>query len=417
MGIINVEWNEFKPSAISAFRNLECDEHFTDVTLASEDGGHVKAHKVVLSSCSAFFKDILIQHPHPFPLIYLSSVDMEDLNFFIKFIYTGEAPIDEDKLGKSMETLKRFKVKGLEEDVANANNDDPNTKVGMKDSQSKVNNVSNLSGCLPDIMVTRVINSEPKKCDLDIAETGTEPETELVEKDCKVEEANIEQVENKVEEANQIKSDLDDLAFLSSLSLPANQCDICYKVLASPSSVSEHKLAIHEGFKFPCDLCTVESSSKRNLRRHMQIHNTKSANTKASINSAAGDAAKETEYQFMENMKRGNLNVGKERLDENIKMKTTHKNTRKSALTQAVEARVMELIETNGEMLTCIKCTKTVHITRKWQLYKHAEIHIDGLEFPCNMCDNVSKTSHSLVQHRYSKHSKRAAGKNSTEED
>ena len=40
-----LQWNDFKKNVTSAFGDLRQDKEFTDVTLASEDGQQVEAHK------------------------------------------------------------------------------------------------------------------------------------------------------------------------------------------------------------------------------------------------------------------------------------------------------------------------------------------------------------------------------------
>ena len=50
---------DFIANVTSAFKDLRNEPHLTDVTLATEDDQVLKAHKVVISSCSTFFRDIL----------------------------------------------------------------------------------------------------------------------------------------------------------------------------------------------------------------------------------------------------------------------------------------------------------------------------------------------------------------------
>ena len=52
-----LQWNDFQNNISSAFRDMRNDEHFSDVTLACEDGPQID--KVVLVACSPFFKNIL----------------------------------------------------------------------------------------------------------------------------------------------------------------------------------------------------------------------------------------------------------------------------------------------------------------------------------------------------------------------
>jgi len=53
-----LRWNNYQSSITSAFENLRDDEAFVDVTLACE-GRSIKAHRVVLSACSPYFRELL----------------------------------------------------------------------------------------------------------------------------------------------------------------------------------------------------------------------------------------------------------------------------------------------------------------------------------------------------------------------
>ena len=45
-----LRWNDFQENVNTAFSDLRKDCDFTDVTLASEDGQQIEAHKVILSA-------------------------------------------------------------------------------------------------------------------------------------------------------------------------------------------------------------------------------------------------------------------------------------------------------------------------------------------------------------------------------
>ena len=64
----------FKRCVVEAIRNLVKDEHFTDVILATGDKKQIKAPKINLGSNSQFFKNILIQNSHHYPLIYIKDI-------------------------------------------------------------------------------------------------------------------------------------------------------------------------------------------------------------------------------------------------------------------------------------------------------------------------------------------------------
>ena len=108
-------WNEFSNTAVKTFQNLRSDSHFADVTLASSDGQQLLAHKVVLSSCSNFFRDVLVRNPHQHPLLYLKGIGIEDLRNIIKFIYSGEVEVESNTLSQFLEAANELKIDGLKQ--------------------------------------------------------------------------------------------------------------------------------------------------------------------------------------------------------------------------------------------------------------------------------------------------------------
>lgn len=57
------------------------------------------SRQVVLSSCSTFFKRILLDNPCKHPTIIMpSEVDFDDLRAIVEFIYRGEVDVPEGSL-------------------------------------------------------------------------------------------------------------------------------------------------------------------------------------------------------------------------------------------------------------------------------------------------------------------------------
>ena len=52
-----LKWNNFQKNIVAALGNLKLDEDFVDVTLSCE-GKTIKAHKVILSACSDYFRNV-----------------------------------------------------------------------------------------------------------------------------------------------------------------------------------------------------------------------------------------------------------------------------------------------------------------------------------------------------------------------
>ena len=109
----SLKWNDFQENVSSAFSTLREDTTFTDVTLVSEDGKHIQAHKVILSASSPFFKNILKMIKHPSPLVYLKGFQAKDLNSLIDFMYQGVADVYQDNLENFLAKAEELQLKGL----------------------------------------------------------------------------------------------------------------------------------------------------------------------------------------------------------------------------------------------------------------------------------------------------------------
>ena len=108
-----LQWNDFQENVKVSFGNLREDKHFTDVTLACEDGQQVEAHKVILASSSPFFLDLLRRNKHPHPLIYMRGLKSEDLVAMIDFLYFGEANVYQENLDSFLAVAEELQLKGL----------------------------------------------------------------------------------------------------------------------------------------------------------------------------------------------------------------------------------------------------------------------------------------------------------------
>ena len=112
----NVTWKDFENCTSNSLRGFIERQEFVDVTLACDDANQIQAHKVILSACSDFFKNILLKHrnqPHPF--VYLDNVSFEDLKNVISFMYFGESSVSQDGFSTFLKAAEKLKIKGLSE--------------------------------------------------------------------------------------------------------------------------------------------------------------------------------------------------------------------------------------------------------------------------------------------------------------
>jgi len=107
-----LRWNDFETNISVAFRELREEKDFFDVTLACDDS-QLQAHKVILSACSPFFRNVLRKNPHQHPLLYLKGVKYKELLSVLNFMYMGEVNVAQEELNSFLAVAEDLRVKGL----------------------------------------------------------------------------------------------------------------------------------------------------------------------------------------------------------------------------------------------------------------------------------------------------------------
>jgi len=107
-----LHWKNHSPNFVTVFTQLLNSESLVDVTLAA-DGKQIQAHRVVLSACSSYFKELFISHPCQHPIVLLKDVNFKDLCTVIHFMYYGEVNIEQDQINSILKTAEALHVKGF----------------------------------------------------------------------------------------------------------------------------------------------------------------------------------------------------------------------------------------------------------------------------------------------------------------
>ncbi|KAH1028932.1 hypothetical protein HUJ05_002249 [Dendroctonus ponderosae] len=111
-----LRWNNHQANLLGVCAQLLRDERLVDVTLACADEGRcIRAHKVVLSACSAYFRALFVDHPARHPIVILKDVRFSDLRTIVEFMYKGEVRVEYAQLNRLLQTAESLKVKGLAE--------------------------------------------------------------------------------------------------------------------------------------------------------------------------------------------------------------------------------------------------------------------------------------------------------------
>ncbi|XP_011263254.1 protein abrupt isoform X3 [Camponotus floridanus] len=127
----SLRWNDFHLSILNSFRSLRDHQDFVDVTLAC-DSCTFTAHKVVLSACSPYFRDLLKANPCQHPIVILRDVASSDMESLLRFMYNGEVHVGQEQLPAFLKTAQMLQVRGL----ADVNSGVSNTKIPASSSSA-----------------------------------------------------------------------------------------------------------------------------------------------------------------------------------------------------------------------------------------------------------------------------------------
>lgn len=108
----SLRWNNYTNYITGAFDSLRYEEDLVDVTLCCE-GRKIRAHKILLSACSAYFKEIFKENPCQHPVIIFKNVKYSDLMSIVEFMYQGEVSVVQESLPSFLHTAELLSIRGL----------------------------------------------------------------------------------------------------------------------------------------------------------------------------------------------------------------------------------------------------------------------------------------------------------------
>ncbi|XP_059090070.1 protein tramtrack, beta isoform-like isoform X1 [Tigriopus californicus] len=111
-----LKWNNHRSTILSVFDTLLEEESLVDVTL-SADGQFLRAHRVILSACSPYFRSLFRSSflLDKAPVIVLKDVDFDNLKSLVEFMYKGEVNVPQHMLPTFLRTAGSLQIRGLAE--------------------------------------------------------------------------------------------------------------------------------------------------------------------------------------------------------------------------------------------------------------------------------------------------------------
>ena len=117
-----LRWNDHHSIFFRTAESLCRDDHLTDITLSCGKK-EFSAHKLVLSVCSSYFKELFTpkesaknRPANNAAIVYLKDVKPEHMELLLNFMYRGEINVDENELMDLLATAKGLQIRGLSEE-------------------------------------------------------------------------------------------------------------------------------------------------------------------------------------------------------------------------------------------------------------------------------------------------------------
>ena len=240
----SLKWKDFHSNASKSFGLLRSVEYLHDVRLMTEDFHEVSAHRLVLSACSEYFRNIFKNCKKQEPLICLDGITNEDLKNVLDYIYLGEAHIFQDKLDRFLNVAEKLRLEGLlskDEDRANCSGD-PGDQQKIDDKEKK-----------PSVKDSTTILRDSDSISIP-QKTSKKIERTLVDNVVDYSEINL-----KIKEYGKILLD------------GSRRCTLCNKVVLGRSQTNfmNHVERNHmKGLSFDCPNCDQVFRSRGSLRNH-----------------------------------------------------------------------------------------------------------------------------------------------------
>ena len=254
-----LKWNDFQRNLPTSFGELRGDSDFTDVTLVCEEQS-IKAHKVILSASSPFFKKLLKTHSHPQPLIYMRGIRSSELCAIMDFIYLGEARIFQEQLETFLALAEELELNGLEESFEDGGAEEQRHEQVERSSLSLSSNL--------DLKSEKYSNQDQQK--INLKTTRESLPYKIKHEGIKNDGTLIKQQPKKTVDIDPVTAALVESMFeRKDLGFACNHCEYTSKK-GHKDHMREHVEKHIGGLEYPCNYCNKVLSSSISFRKHLQ---------------------------------------------------------------------------------------------------------------------------------------------------
>ena len=229
-----LKWNDFEQNTSFTFKSSKGNLEFSDVTLVAEDGQHIEAHKLIISSGCEFFTNLFNISKAGHTVVFMRGIQFEALSAIVDFIYSGETKIPSKDLTDFLAIADELKLKGLSKEKA------------LKEYENGVMDSTNEAGSIK--------NEHSQNCD-----NPKEDPKDYIKKN---EEAFSK--EALIKEQNHV-NDIDNVQL----------SDLISRITDGSKDVKAREVAMNLmlanlGGKWTCPICENICKTKQSLRTHIE---------------------------------------------------------------------------------------------------------------------------------------------------
>ena len=262
-GMYEVSWPEYTTNRTACLNDLLTRNVFVDVTLVFDDNDQVSAHKVILSSASSFFQNLLEKNPHPNPMIYMRGMTRKLFVSLLDFIYLGEVSLPESDFDTFIKMARDLKVKGL---LNETQENDMNKRAPSKARKPSM---------MKQPTLVERSNSVKSKLEGDILDPLDDPDDPSYEDFESKKSFDIEDKAKVLEQEKvpkkEVKKELLSKSHDNQVTVVTGD-DLSHQVNAEIyAKVNALLITTPEGF-WVCNECRYGSKSKENVMEHAEMH-------------------------------------------------------------------------------------------------------------------------------------------------
>ena len=133
---------QFQNDASDIIRRMKHIEEFCDVTLVSDDGEKILAHKVVLASASTLFREMFKDYEEnkDYKEVRMKGVQSNYMKAMVELVYNGETEIKLNECKEFVNILKQYKVASKESGLSE-DKEDTSSKTKHEEQNKDNNNI------------------------------------------------------------------------------------------------------------------------------------------------------------------------------------------------------------------------------------------------------------------------------------